>query len=96
MSAVVWVGCNKGSDPAVGAGSPAVTLPWLTDLPKAEAQAKQEHKMVFLDFTGSDWCPACIEFHERWFRRLNLPPTPIQILFWWRWISRMEKPSLKP
>ena len=21
--------------------------------------------MVFLDFTGSDWCPACIEFHEQ-------------------------------
>ena len=28
---------------------------WLTDLPKAQAQAKAENKMVFLNFTGSDW-----------------------------------------
>jgi len=32
---------------------------WLTDLPKALAQAKAEHKQVLLDFTGSDWCPPC-------------------------------------
>ncbi len=28
---------------------------WLTDLPKAQAQAKAEKKLVLLDFTGSDW-----------------------------------------
>ena len=28
---------------------------WLTDLPKAQAQAKAENKLVFLNFTGSDW-----------------------------------------
>lgn len=32
---------------------------WLTDLPKAQAQAKKENKMVLIDFTGSDWCPPC-------------------------------------
>ena len=64
MSAVVFVGCNKRSNPAGGAETPAVKLPWLTDLPKAEAQAMAEHKMIFLEFTGSDWCPACIEFKE--------------------------------
>jgi len=65
VSAVVWVGCNNSTDPAVSPGNPAVTLPWLTDLPMAEAQAKEEHKMVFLDFTGSDWCPACIAFQKQ-------------------------------
>ena len=30
----------------------AAELPWLTDLPKAQAQAKSENKMVLLDFTG--------------------------------------------
>ena len=35
---------------------------WRTDLPKAQAQAQAEHKLVLLDFTGSDWCPACIRF----------------------------------
>ena len=32
---------------------------WQTDLPKAQAQAKAEKKLVLLDFTGSDWCPPC-------------------------------------
>jgi len=34
---------------------------WMTDLPKAQAKAKAEHKMVMLDFTGSDWCGWCIK-----------------------------------
>ncbi len=37
---------------------------WLTDLPKAEAQAKAEGKIVLMDFTGSDWCPWCIKFKK--------------------------------
>jgi thiol:disulfide interchange protein len=32
---------------------------WLTDVPKALATAKAGKKLVFLDFTGSDWCPPC-------------------------------------
>jgi protein disulfide-isomerase len=38
---------------------------WLTDLPTAEAQAKAQGKIVLMDFTGSDWCPACIEFKKQ-------------------------------
>ena len=37
---------------------------WLTDLPKAQAQAKAENKIVLLDFTGSDWCHWCIKFRK--------------------------------
>jgi thioredoxin-related protein len=37
---------------------------WQTDLPKAETQAKAEHKIVLLDFTGSDWCGWCIKFRK--------------------------------
>ena len=37
---------------------------WLTDLPKAEAQAKAQNKIVLLDFTGSDWCGWCIKFKK--------------------------------
>ena len=33
----------------------AAELSWSTDLPKAQAQAKAEKKMVLLEFTGSDW-----------------------------------------
>jgi protein disulfide-isomerase len=37
---------------------------WLTDVPKAVAQAKAENKVVLLDFTGSDWCSWCIKFKK--------------------------------
>ncbi len=39
-------------------------LHWTTDLPKAQAQAKQEHKLVMMDFTGSDWCGWCIKLNR--------------------------------
>jgi protein disulfide-isomerase len=42
----------------------AADLNWGTDLPKAQAQAKADHKMVLLDFTGSDWCGWCIKFDK--------------------------------
>lgn len=32
---------------------------WLTDLDAAKKQAAQENKMIFMEFTGSDWCPPC-------------------------------------
>ncbi len=40
---------------------------WQTDLPKAQAQAKAEKKLVMLDFTGSDWCGWCIKLHREVF-----------------------------
>ena len=32
---------------------------WTTDLSKAQLKAKEEKKMVLMDFNGSDWCPPC-------------------------------------
>ena len=32
---------------------------WTEDYPAALARAKQEHKLLLLDFTGSDWCIWC-------------------------------------
>lgn len=32
---------------------------WLTSVPAAQTKAKAEHKLVLLDFTGSDWCIWC-------------------------------------
>jgi protein disulfide-isomerase len=37
---------------------------WLTDFAKAQAAAKQNKKMVLMDFTGSDWCPPCKLLHK--------------------------------
>jgi protein disulfide-isomerase len=43
--------------------------PWLTDLPKAQAQAKAEDKIVLVDFTGSDWCGWCIKLQKEVFSK---------------------------
>src|SRR5438046_9498782 len=32
---------------------------WLTDFDAAKAKAKSDHKLVLLEFTGSDWCSYC-------------------------------------
>ncbi len=37
----------------------ASELTWMTSLPDAQAKAKKEHKLVFMNFTGSDWCGWC-------------------------------------
>jgi len=42
--------------PASSKGGQAV---WLTDYPKALAEAKAKNKAVLLDFTGSDFCTGC-------------------------------------
>jgi protein disulfide-isomerase len=33
---------------------------WETDYKNAQDEAKTNHKFVFLNFTGSDWCGYCI------------------------------------
>ena len=45
----------------------AEDLQWLTDLPKAQAKAKEEKKLVLMDFTGSDWCPWCVKLSKEVF-----------------------------
>jgi thioredoxin-related protein len=47
----------------------AAELNWMTDLPKAQAQAKKENKLVMLDFTGSDWCGWCIKLNKEVFSK---------------------------
>jgi protein disulfide-isomerase len=42
----------------------AAELQWLTSLPDAQAQAKKDNKLVFMEFTGSDWCPPCKNLHK--------------------------------
>ena len=42
-------------------------LKWLTDYKKAAAQAKNENKLLLMDFTGSDWCPPCKILHKQFF-----------------------------
>lgn len=38
--------------------------PWLTDYKKALSTAHEEHKLIVLSFSGSDWCIPCIRLHK--------------------------------
>jgi thioredoxin-related protein len=40
---------------------------WQTDFNKATEQAKQEHKYILLNFSGSDWCGPCVRMHKEIF-----------------------------
>jgi thioredoxin-related protein len=37
---------------------------WRTDFDKAKSDAKKEHKLILLTFSGSDWCLPCIRMEE--------------------------------
>ena len=40
---------------------------WQTDFKKAQEEAKANHKLLLVDFTGSDWCGWCIKLHREVF-----------------------------
>jgi len=42
---------------------------WGTDFAHAKALAKEEGKFILLDFTGSDWCPPCIQLDKDVFQK---------------------------
>ena len=56
-------GCGQRSDPgdssATETASNQARAGWLTSFEQAQEQAKAEHKLMLLDFTGSDWCGWC-------------------------------------
>ena len=37
---------------------------WRTDFDKAKMDAKKEHKLILLKFSGSDWCLPCIKMES--------------------------------
>ena len=34
---------------------------WITDYKRAQEEAKASHKLLLVNFTGSDWCGYCIQ-----------------------------------
>jgi thioredoxin-related protein len=44
---------------ALSLGSAQADPNWLTDFHQAQEEAKTSHKLLLLDFTGSDWCGWC-------------------------------------
>jgi protein disulfide-isomerase len=45
----------------------AAELSWMTDFLEAKRKARDEKKMLLLDFTGSDWCGWCIRLNKEVF-----------------------------
>jgi protein disulfide-isomerase len=43
------------------------SVEWLTDAHAAQGKAKEENKLVLLDFTGSDWCNWCVKLKREVF-----------------------------
>ncbi|GEO07123.1 hypothetical protein AAE02nite_47870 [Adhaeribacter aerolatus] len=41
-----------------------VPIGWRTDLQQAEVEAKKYHKLILLNFSGSDWCGPCIKLEK--------------------------------
>jgi len=44
------------------------TITWGTDIEKAKQLASEEHKLILLNFSGSDWCGPCIRLHKEIFQ----------------------------
>jgi thioredoxin-related protein len=44
---------------------------WETDFNKAQQSARSEHKLILLNFSGSDWCGPCIRMHDDIFEKSN-------------------------
>jgi thioredoxin-related protein len=40
------------------------TSSWETDFSKAKQIALSDHKLIVLNFSGSDWCGPCIRLHK--------------------------------
>lgn len=44
--------------------APAFAAEWMSDFNAAKAKAQAEHKLILMDFTGSDWCHWCIKLRS--------------------------------
>src|SRR5262249_44264302 len=67
LAILVLAGCSKTPmQEQANAALPLSNSPPV-DLTDALEQAKAQNKLVFLNFTGSDWCPSCIDLHPKIF-----------------------------
>lgn len=41
---------------------------WLNDMDQARVKARESHKSILLNFSGSDWCVPCIRMEKEIFR----------------------------
>ncbi len=78
-AALGFGGCTSGAggladadaveSAAALSGDPLPIHGWTTDLAAARRTAAAEGKDVLMLFTGSDWCPACVEMEQKVFAK---------------------------
>ena len=77
LGALIAAGSASAADPTVPkpvsesstdsenpAGASKGSGIWQTDYKQALVQAAKEKKRLLLDFTGSDWCPYCVQMEK--------------------------------
>jgi thioredoxin-related protein len=42
----------------------SANITWMGDFNAAKAKAAQEHKLIIINFSGSDWCGPCIRLRK--------------------------------
>jgi thioredoxin-related protein len=75
-SALLAVSCSKKETPVTATETTSPAAPslsakagWLTDYEKAQKEAQANHKLLLMDFTGSDWCGWCIMLDKEVFSK---------------------------
>ena len=48
-----------------------IASPWLTNFDQAQLQARQEQKLILLNFSGSDWCAPCVKMKQEVFETVE-------------------------
>jgi protein disulfide-isomerase len=78
LACLALSGCNRHPQPVLAAtdqtpqtesSSGQAKAGWLTNYEQAQEQAKAGHKLMLLDFTGSDWCGWCIRLEREVFSK---------------------------
>src|SRR4051812_34133236 len=59
---VSWIGIAGSSALALA----PETIPWRSDLRKAEVEARAQDRLIWVQFTGS-WCPNCVRLERESF-----------------------------
>lgn len=44
-----------------------VQASWLTNMEQAKKESYQKHRLILLNFSGSDWCSPCIQLKKKIF-----------------------------
>jgi len=52
---------------------------WITDYKRAQEEAKASHKLLLLNFTGSDWCGYCIQLDRAILSQPLFKPQSIEV-----------------